>query len=327
LDRNAYIPRHASTVQLDGYDFSTGNLVKIEQLLAFHNVRVMIWYDLSPAGVPFDVLRRYGTKVIQSNNFGSDSKDWHKGVRLLFDQLRAGLGYRHFDLYVANGRWNYEFLVKHRGIPRKRVRMISNGVDTERFAPGTPPKPEELGIPGDACFYVVSVCQARPEKRVEILIDAAAEILRRRSNLPIRFLHVGAGHCLDDWRSRATAANVQDRFHFIGEMVDPAPIYRLPGVLAHTSERESFGLVIAEAMASGMPAVCLRAGGPNQLIRHGHDGWLVEQDDLEGFVATILDVADDADKVRLAGAAARERIVRDFSLRRQIADWCTLLID
>ena len=161
--------------------------------------------------------------------------------------------------------------------PAKLVEM-PNGVDTELFAPG----PDDagvranLGIPGDAVVaaFVATLDRAHHFKRLDVAIDAIAALPHRE----IHLLVAGGGELLEDFRRRAAQADVADRTHFLG----PVPHAELPSVLRAsdlllltTEPPESFGIVLIEAMACGLPTIATEYPGVRAVLDDGETGLLV----------------------------------------------------
>jgi len=104
---------------------------------------------------------------------------------------------------------------------------------------------------------------------------------------------------------RAERAGMLDRLDWIGALEDTAPAYDAADFLLHPTIYDAFGLVVAEAMAHGLPAVTTRAAGIAELIRHGESGWLVEGDPAAGTLAAVRALAQDAGLRQRLGAGAR----------------------
>jgi glycosyltransferase involved in cell wall biosynthesis len=83
-------------------------------------------------------------------------------------------------------------------------------------------------------------------------------------------------------------------------------------VFALPSRVDSFGLVLLEAWANGVPNVAYRAGGPAWVLRDGADGLLVRCGDVAGLADALSRLAADAELRRRLGAAGRDRLRRDF---------------
>jgi glycosyltransferase involved in cell wall biosynthesis len=86
-------------------------------------------------------------------------------------------------------------------------------------------------------------------------------------------------------------------------------------VFALPSRSDSFGLVLLEAWANGVPNIGYRAGGIGWVIRDEKDGLLVRCGDLNGLAAAMLRLSVDADMRRSLGAAGLERTRQEFEWR------------
>ncbi len=132
----------------------------------------------------------------------------------------------------------------------------------------------------------------------------------------------GGGELLEEFRGQAAAAGVGDRVHLLG----PVPHVELPGVLRAsdmflltTEPPESFGIVIAEAMAAGLPAVATDYPGVRAVVEPGVTGLLVPPDDPAAVAAALAELRDAGpDRRGELGAAGRTRAEALWS-------WPTLL--
>ncbi|MCE9591109.1 MAG: glycosyltransferase family 4 protein [Planctomycetes bacterium] len=129
-----------------------------------------------------------------------------------------------------------------------------------------------------------------PVKRVDVLIDAFAEMAAQRPEWDL--LIVGDGPLREELHARVPA-NLRDRVTWTGflQMEETARCYRLCEVLAHPSEYEPWALVINEAVASGLVVVCtLVVGAAVELVRHGTNGRLVQPRSVESMADGLLQV-------------------------------------
>jgi glycosyltransferase involved in cell wall biosynthesis len=83
-------------------------------------------------------------------------------------------------------------------------------------------------------------------------------------------------------------------------------------VLPSTTEAESFGMVLIEAMACGTAVIASRIGGVPGVVRDGVDGFLVAPNDSEALEAAIGRIVGDSDLSRTMGAAGRKRVEQEF---------------
>jgi hypothetical protein len=82
--------------------------------------------------------------------------------------------------------------------------------------------------------------------------------------------------------------------------------YASADLFLHCSITETFGLVVLEAMASGIPVIARDQGGPSDIIRHGQTGYLVPPHDIERFISLVKDVSRDTVRRTTLAVAARQ---------------------
>ena len=160
---------------------------------------------------------------------------------------------------------------------------------------------------------VLFVGRLERRKGVDLILDAAAEILRSDPAAHI----VLAGRDVEGWADRPLPAGLQGRVHFVGE-VDNGTREKLLArawCLLFPSRYESFGLVPLEAFVHGVPVVAARAGAIPEVVQDGQSGLLFESEsslELSRCVVSLL--ADPALRERLS-AGARQR-VRELGSRQ-----------
>lgn len=136
---------------------------------------------------------------------------------------------------------------------------------------------------------------------VEKQIDLLAEV----SLLPgVRLVIVGDGPAAETLRKQLPHAV----FLGVRRGAQLARLYASLDVFAHTGPYETFGQAVQEAMASGVPVVAPRAGGPVDLVDDGRTGYLVPPFEASGFTAAIAELAADPLRRLEFGAAGRAAI-------------------
>jgi glycosyltransferase involved in cell wall biosynthesis len=198
----------------------------------------------------------------------------------------------------------------------ERLIVLPNGVDADEFAPGpdTESVRARLGIAEDAvvCVFVGTLDRAHHFKRVDVAIDAMAAV----GDAGVHLVVAGGGELLNGFRRRAQAAGVGDRTHFLGTV----PHSELPSVLRAcdisvltTEPPESFGIVLIEAMACGLPVVATDYPGVRAIVDEGRTGILVPAGDARGVAAAISQLVLDAGRRREMGEQGRSRAVSEWS--------------
>ena len=189
----------------------------------------------------------------------------------------------------------------------ERLVLWPRGVDSTLFRPDRAARAsvrEALGFrPDDVVIAYVSRIAA--EKNIDYLADALDRVAQRRPQT--RFLFVGDGPARAEVEGR-----LGDRAKFVGYRSgeDLADHYASADLFAFSSLTETFGNVILEAMASGLPVVAVRAGGVGDTVRPGETGLLVEPGQPpEVFGDAVLSLVDDPDLRRAIGHRARDYAV------------------
>lgn len=176
-------------------------------------------------------------------------------------------------------------------IPQERIRVVRIPVDTQRFSP-LPDDEWKRGLEQPRLVFVGRASD--PRKNVALLLDA---FVRLRARLPqVRLSLVGA----------PPSQSVPDGVEVLGEMPSVAEPLRSAALLVLPSLQEGFGLVVAEALASGVPAIVTPSGGPEELIRESGGGEVLSgfgADELADRVETLLADADRLVAMREKGRA------------------------
>jgi len=153
--------------------------------------------------------------------------------------------------------------------------VIGNGVDIQRWRPPTDEERErsrrELGLPEEA-QVVLFVGHEYGRKGLPELVAAVAQ-------LPDAYLVVvgGTSDLIAAQRRSSAARDLGDRLRFTGALQDPRVAFAAADVLALPSAYESYGLVVLEALACGVPVVGTRTGCLPDVITEGRNGALVER--------------------------------------------------
>jgi glycosyltransferase involved in cell wall biosynthesis len=170
------------------------------------------------------------------------------------------------------------------------IEVIPTGIDRERFGKGEGAAfRASRNIPAGA-FVVGHVGRLAPEKNLEFLTRAVARFLTARPTA--HFLLVGAGPSLDPIREISEImadGNVENRFHAEGAMQMPELVdaYHAMDVFAFASQSETQGMVLTEAMASGLPVVAVDAMGVREVVRDKKNGRLMQHEDEHEFASAL----------------------------------------
>jgi glycosyltransferase involved in cell wall biosynthesis len=194
-------------------------------------------------------------------------------------------------------------------VNRAKVIVIPLGIDVQRFRPDQECRValrRELGFEPEVTVLGV-VGHFGPEKGVDIAVNGFRELCRRRNPASLALLVLGSG-------SAERTALLQElarrdprvRVSFQGRRTDPERWFRAMDVFVHAPRLEAFGLVLVEAMASGLPVIAARVGGIPEIVRENRTGLLVAPESPE-LLAQALDnlVSDPARRAAMGEEGCR----------------------
>jgi len=203
-----------------------------------------------------------------------------------------------------------------RGLPPSRVVVLRNPIDVGRFK--LDPKLRahmraSLGI-GESDLLLGYVGRFEPAKGVETLARALNQAMA--TNPRLHALWVGHGKSEQALRDITTSGSFPTRHHWMPWLDDVVPAYAAIDMLALPSEgSETFGRVLVEAQACGVPVLGARNGGIPEALADRETGQLLTPGDVAGWATAIGDLAGNDELRRELGAAARGFALR-FDSRR-----------
>jgi glycosyltransferase involved in cell wall biosynthesis len=316
--RSVHSFAHLQPLELDCYRLNPDDRAALRRLVAQRQIGAIVYMSALPATLDLPFLRSLGLVTIntEEDSFDHNQRD-PLAKRLAKFAVRRVLRRQLHDLHIANSPSQGEWLKRYAQIPSQRLTVIPNGVDCSHFVPAAPGQAPVLD---PQRRWVICVSQARAEKRVDLILRCAARIADKTEFIDVSFVYVGGGELLEQWRQLAADLGIADRVHFAGQQNDLRPWYQASSLMVHAAQRESFGLVLAEAMACALPVVASAAAGPSEIIADNHTGRLVASDDEAGFGAAMEFYLRNPDLARTHGLAGRERATQRFSIHRQATD-------
>ncbi|HSK94584.1 MAG TPA: glycosyltransferase [Candidatus Angelobacter sp.] len=206
---------------------------------------------------------------------------------------------------------------------RSRVHVVPTGVDVAGLRTLEPRDVRaERGWPAGAPI-VATLGRLAPEKSVEIVLGAAERVFETR--LDPRLLVIGGGPSEATLRGRAAAKPLAGRAWLTGALPRPEALatLRAADLFVFASRTETQGLVLAEALALGLPAVAIDGPGVRDSVRDGTDGMIVPAEPEGTRAARLGDaigqiVDDPALRASLAERARAD--AERFSLDRRAGD-------
>jgi glycosyltransferase involved in cell wall biosynthesis len=202
--------------------------------------------------------------------------------------------------------------VVQQGVPVDRIVLQGLGVDPTECTGGNRERADSRwGIPNDGSLRIGHLANLSAEKGTVDLLHAAREMV----SLKIPFTMVLAGPSMPNFEAawRELPAQVQSHIHRLGILLDEEKpdFYASLDVFALPSRSDSFGLVLLEAWANGIPCIGYRAGGIAEVIRHDSDGLLVPCGDISGLVEACTELLHNHDRRSTLGERGRQKVATE----------------
>jgi sugar transferase (PEP-CTERM/EpsH1 system associated) len=313
----------------------------LEERLGKENVRV---YDIAKKeGIDISVvlkLRRLiiqkGIRILHTNNFtswlyGVLASRGVKGVRHIHTEhsnvkrKRRGWGEKllcHYtDFVICVSDDVRDFMINNQSIPEKQLRVIHNGVDSDKFSPSAERKEHirtQLGIRYNRPVVGI-VARLDPIKDHRTLLKAFALL---SDNIPdALLLIIGDGEMRASLESLNRALGLENNVRFLGERQDIPDLLNAMDIFVLTSLSEGHNVSLLESMSSGLPVVATSVGGNVEIVRDKETGLLVPPDNPEELSAKLgVMLRDEALRMKM-GEKGRARVLECFDLQAMLENY------
>ncbi|MEN3158178.1 glycosyltransferase [Alkalimonas sp. NCh-2] len=227
-----------------------------------------------------------------------------------------------FNDYFTNvSQEAVDSFISNRATKPGRIKLVYNGIDIKKFRPDITFRHtvrSEFNIP-DKAKLVLAVGRLHVQKNFTLLLDVISSIKEHQ----IFLLIVGAGPLLAQLREKAIELDIEKNVIFTGVRSDVPHLMSASDLFVLSSSWEGFGLVVAEAMASGTLAVATDCGGVKEVL--GDCGYLVPPADscsLRDAIVRALSISE-SERTHLVNMG-RKRVCNLFSIDKAVETWLSI---
>jgi glycosyltransferase involved in cell wall biosynthesis len=259
---------------------------------------------------PVGLTALLAAKMLNLQTSGIYHTDFPQYIRILTeDSFLESMAWRYMhwfygqlDTVFVNSEEYRQSWIKH-GLDPAKLKIFPRGLDTELFHPARrePAFFEKFGA-RNGQVRLLYVGRISREKDLDLL--AAAYRHLRSEGLPVQLFVVGHGPYSD-----ALAKSLPEAF-FTGYLTgrELATAYASADVFAFPSTTDTFGNVILEAQACGLPVVVSDSGGPKELVEDKSNGLITKSRDVEDFTRAIRTLVTDSALRERMGESARSSV-------------------
>ncbi|WP_353843061.1 glycosyltransferase [Alteromonas sp.] len=210
----------------------------------------------------------------------------------------------------------FEWLIDTVKIPKRKTRLIRNGVDTDLYVPAMD-KPKG--------FTIGHVGRLSPIKNQVLLVDAfnLACSLSKDFAKCSRLQIVGDGESRPALEARIKQSDQKASIALLGARSDMPAVYRGFTVFAMSSLGEGIPMTLLEAMACGIPAVVTNVGGMPEVLSDD-EGFVVASEDAKAMAEAFLKMFTNSTETQQMSTAARAKVISQFDEAKMVADYLTL---
>ncbi len=201
------------------------------------------------------------------------------------------------------------------GVPDDRIHVILNGVDIQEFTP-EPIDRASIGLPVDKTLALFAGDIKTNRKNLDT-------VLRSLAHVPSLDLVVVGRLEGSPYPALAKELGVSDRVHFLGFRTDLPHIMRGVDLFVFPSRYEPFGMVVAEAMASGLPVITAASTGASEIVTEESGIVVPDPEDIAALTAALKRLIDDRTLCKTMGKVGRE-IVQEHDWKGKARQYLTL---
>ena len=201
-------------------------------------------------------------------------------------------------------------LIADEGVRPELIRVCYNGIDTNKFSPARDtPRPEPIA---DAAIVIGTVCVLRPEKGLNVLLEAFVQV--RRAACGVKLVFVGSGPMRDELQASADRLGVAADVVFQPATPDVTRWLNAMDIFVLPSRSEAMSNSLMEALACGAAAVASDVGGNPELVRDGQTGLLFPSEDANALAGQLQRLVNDAELRNRLGAAGAAFIRSEMTI-------------
>jgi L-malate glycosyltransferase len=299
-----------------GLDSAAGlyEVIRLARYLRREKFDVVHTHDLwsNLMGVP--AARLAGVPAIVSSRRDLAHFDWYQGKRRHWLRRIQNLS----GVVLANATPIRDALISEDGFAPGKLRVIHNGVDTEKFQRAQRDRARLFPDVGNEMLVVLVGNMHSDVKGHPWLIAAAPTVVREFPE--VRFVFAGDGESRPSFAAQVAQLGLEGKFKFLGRRSDIPEILASCDLAVLPSRAEGLPNAVLEYMAAGLPTIASRVGGMAELVQDGVTGLLVPAEDANALAGALLQFLRDPERARQIANNGQRFAVENFSFERLIRE-------
>lgn len=193
------------------------------------------------------------------------------------------------------------------------IQIISHGVNIHKFNPNKKSCELRKHLHLENEIFLFSLQRLHPRKGVEYLIRAMNEVVKNHSN--VKLIIGGTGSEINKLKLLVNELKLQSKIELIGfiDEIELCSYYASCDIFVFHSLYEAFGIVLVEAMASGVPVVSTQVGAIPEVVRDKRTGILVQPSDSNALANAIIELIENENLRKKMGTEGRKIIEKEYN--------------
>lgn len=282
------------------------------------------------------LIRRENVDLIQSHLLGSNVycslaglltrtpvvATFHGAVDVGDNERLKGLKFGAINMgassIVAVSNSLRENIVNRTPLRNSKTRVVCNGINTSDFSrPRSDAIRKQKGWHEDD-IIIGSLGNIRTAKAYDVLLRAAAQLKDHAINFRFVIAGQGKGPLYDNLLKLKEELGLNDIVYFLGFNDDPAEFLSNLDLFLLSSISEGFSIATIQAMAAGLPVIATRSGGPEEIVTHEENGWLVEPGNPDAIANAVEKLVTDRELSKTLAANGREHAIQTFDMHAML---------
>ncbi len=247
----------------------------------------------------------------------------------IFKRIERYLAKRSTAIVAISEIQKTELCDVHKICPREKMEVIPLGFDLDRFQQNREEKRKAFRAKwniADDDVVISIIGRLVPVKNHKMFLESAFKILETRPN-KIRFLIVGDGEMRTELEEHVNYLNsiavtelYRDQIVFTSWIREVDAVLAGSEIIALTSWNEGTPVSLIEAHAASCPVVTTRAGGVEDIVKHGETGFVCDPGDVKTFTEHLEKLINNVDLRESMASRAKDQVLRNYSYQRLCAD-------
>jgi L-malate glycosyltransferase len=296
---------------------SAGGVYQVFRLSAYlrrEKFDVVHTHDLWSNLMGVTAARLAGVPAIVSSRRDLAHFDWYQGKRRHWLRRIQNLS----GVVLANATPIQDALISEDGFAPEKLRVIHNGVDTEKFQRARRDRARLFPDVENERLVVLVGNMHSDVKGHPWLIAAAPALVHEFPE--VRFVFAGDGELRPKFEAQAAKLGLASKFMFLGTRRDIPEILASCDIAVLPSRAEGLPNAVLEYMSAGLPTIASRVGGNAELVQDGLTGLLVPPENADALAGALVQLFRNPEQARQIGSAGQRFAVENFSFERLIRE-------